>query len=191
MKAKPVILVIITLIIGFVIGMLTSAQIRLHRMRPVRFYLSREEFREGFYKSIEADEKQKVEFEKIFNEYEELNNNLLNNYRKGFEQNIKEMQKKLESILTKEQQDKLKEIDKRREEMFREARKNFSNDSLNRRRFDRRRDPDMGPSQPGRRAFPGDRPSGDNRQFPDGRPMYPPPPGTYPDRDSIAADPVR
>jgi uncharacterized membrane-anchored protein YhcB (DUF1043 family) len=191
MKAKPVILVIITLVIGFVIGMLTSAQIRLHRMRPVRFYLSREEFREGFYKSIEADEKQKAEFEKIFNEYEELNNNLLDDYRKGFEQNIKEMQKELESILTKEQQDKLKEIDKRREEMFREARKNFTNDTTNRRRFDRGRDPNMGPPQPGRRTHPGDRSSRDNRQFPDGRQMYPPPPGTYPSRDSIAPDSIR
>jgi len=190
MKAKPVILVIITLIIGFVIGMLTSARIRLHRMRPVRFYLSREEFREGFYKSIEADEKQKVEFEKIFNEYEELNNNLLNNYRKGFEQNIKEMQKELESILTKEQQDKLQEIDKRREEMFREARKNFTYDSVNRRRFDRRGDPNMGPPPPGRRPYSGDRSSRDDRQSPDGRPIYPPP-GSFPSRDSMTADSIR
>ena len=29
MKAKPIILVVVTLIIGFVLGMLTSAQIRL------------------------------------------------------------------------------------------------------------------------------------------------------------------
>jgi hypothetical protein len=190
MKAKPVILVIITLLIGFIIGMLTSAQIRLHRMRPVRFYLSREEFREGFYKTIQADEKQKVQLEKILNNYDEINNNLLTDYRKGFEQNVKDMQKDLESILTKEQQDKLREIDERREEMFREARKNFGNDSLNRGRFDRRRDPNMGPPPQGRRPYTGNRPDRDDRQYQDGRPM-PPRGGYLPANDSIAADSIR
>lgn len=190
MKAKPVILVIITLVIGFIIGMLTSAQIRLHRMRPVRFYLPREEFREGFYKVIQADEKQKVQLENILNNYDELNNNLLNDYRKGFEQNVKAMQKDLESLLTREQQDKLKEIDKRREEMFREARKNFAGDSLNNRRFNRRIDPNMGPPPQGRRQYPGDRPQRENRYFPDGRPMSPPG-GFYPGQDSIPADSIR
>lgn len=170
--------------------MLTSAQIRLHRMRPVRFYLSREEFRDGFYKIIQADEKQKVQLEKILNSYEELNNNLLNTYRKGFEQNVKEMQNDLESLLTKEQQDKLKEIDKRREEMFREARKNFVSDSLNNRRFNRRIDPNMGPPPQGRRQYPGERPQRENRHFPEGRPA-PPPGGFFPGQDSIAEDTVR
>lgn len=189
MKAKPVLLVIITLVIGIIIGMLTSAQIRLHRMRPVRLYFPREEFREGFYRTIQADEKQKVQLEKILNKYDELNDNLLTNYRKGFEQNVKDMQKDLESILTKEQQDKLKEIDKRREEMFREARRNFGNDSLNRGRFDRRRDPNMAPP-PGRRPYPGERSDRDDRQYKDGRPM-PPRGGYFPGTDSIAADSIR
>ena len=189
MKAKPVILVIITLVIGFIIGMLTSAQIRLHRMRPVRLYFPREEFREGFYRTIQADEKQKIQLEKILNKYDELNNNLLTNYRKGFEQNVKDMQKDLESLLTKEQQDKLKEIDKRREEMFREARKNFGNDSLTRGRFDRMRDPNMGPP-PGRRPYTGDRPDGDSRQYQDGRPM-PSRRGYVPANDSLTADSIQ
>ena len=43
MKARPIIIVVITLIIGFVLGMLTSAQIRYHRLKPVRvFFLGRE-----------------------------------------------------------------------------------------------------------------------------------------------------
>ncbi len=190
MKAKPVILVIITLVIGFIIGMLTSAQIRLHRMRPLRFYLPREEFREGFYKIIQADEKQKGQLEDILNNYDELNDNLLNEYRKGFEQNVKDMQKDLGSLLTKEQQDKLEEIDKRREEMFREARKNFTGDSLDNRRFNRRMDPNMGPPSQGRRQNPGDRPQRENRYFPDGRSM-PRPGGYIPGQDSIEADSIR
>ena len=84
MKAKPVLLVVITLIIGFVLGMLTSAQIRLHKIRPVRFYFSHEQFRDGFYKVIEANDEQKAELSRIFDKYANLNNDLLSKYRKGF-----------------------------------------------------------------------------------------------------------
>jgi hypothetical protein len=44
MKAKPVIVVIVTLVIGFLLGMLTSAQIRYHKLKPVRVYFSEEAF---------------------------------------------------------------------------------------------------------------------------------------------------
>ena len=59
MKAKPIIIIIITLIIGFVMGMLTSAQIRYHRLKPVRVFFSEERFRNGFFEVIQPDEKQK------------------------------------------------------------------------------------------------------------------------------------
>ena len=45
MKAKPIIVVIVTLIIGFVLGMLTSAQIRYHKLMPMKVYFSEERFR--------------------------------------------------------------------------------------------------------------------------------------------------
>ncbi len=72
MKTKPILLVIITLIIGFVLGMLTSAQIRFHKLKPVRVYFSEERFMEGFYKTIEPDDKQKAEIEKILEKYAKL-----------------------------------------------------------------------------------------------------------------------
>ena len=84
MKAKPILLVLITLLIGFVIGMLTSAQIRLNRLKPVRLYFSEERFREGFFKTIQPDEKQKAEIEKILDKYAKLNSELLNTFRKVF-----------------------------------------------------------------------------------------------------------
>ena len=61
MKTKLVLLLILTLVIGFVIGWLTSAQVRLHKLQPVRMYLSDDHFRDGFYKVIQPDEKQKAE----------------------------------------------------------------------------------------------------------------------------------
>ncbi len=47
MKAKPIIFIILTLIIGFILGMLTSAQIRYHKLRPVRVYFSEGPFQGG------------------------------------------------------------------------------------------------------------------------------------------------
>ena len=51
--------------IGFVLGMLTSAQIRFNRLKPVRVFFSEERFREGFYKIIQPDEKQKAEINQL------------------------------------------------------------------------------------------------------------------------------
>ena len=63
MKTRPILLGIITLIIGFILGMLTSAQLRLHKLKPVRVYFSEERFREGFYKTIQPDEEQKAKID--------------------------------------------------------------------------------------------------------------------------------
>lgn len=168
MKAKPILLVILTLVIGFVLGMLTSAQIRFNRLKPVRVYFSEDRFREGFYKIIQPDEEQKAEIEKILEKYAKLNGDLQNNFRKEAESNMKEFRKEIDSKLTKEQLARLKEMDERREEMIRESRKH-RNDSTGRH--------DMGNDDRG------DRPFFDNRRmpprdrpFPRGeRPSFPPP----------------
>lgn len=153
MKIKPVWLIVITLVIGFVLGMLTSAQIRLHQLKPFRIYFSEERFREGFYKIIQPDAKQKAEIEEILNKYAKLNVDLQNNMRKGVETNMNNMRKELDVKLTKDQLARLKEMDKRREEMFRQFRRNMQ-DSIDAHR--------MRPGGP------------QNHHFPDGRPMTPP-----------------
>jgi hypothetical protein len=124
MKAKPVLLVVLTLLLGFILGWLTSAQVRLQKLKPVRFYFSEEHFREGFYKTIQPDEKQKAEIEKILDNYARLNSEMQANFRKEFEANIKAFRKELDSKLTKEQLARLKEIDEQRQEMIRHNRRN-------------------------------------------------------------------
>jgi len=123
MKAKPILIIIITLIIGFILGMLTSAQLRFTRLKPVRLYFSEERFREGFYKTIEPDEKQKAEIEKILDKYARLNSTLQGNFRKELDSNIKEFRKELDSKLTREQLARLREMDERRQEMIRHSRR--------------------------------------------------------------------
>jgi hypothetical protein len=151
MKARPVLLVIITLVIGFVLGMLTSAQIRLHKLKPVRLYFSEERFREGFYKTIQPDEKQKAEIENILDKYARMNSDLQGNFRKELDSNMKEFRKELDSKLTKEQLARMKEVDEQRQEMIKQFRRN-TNDSTGDRNIRRR----------GR----GGRPFGDDRPMP-------------------------
>lgn len=131
MKAKSILVILVTLIIGFILGMLTSAQIRYHRLNPVRVFFSEERFREGFYKTIQPDEHQKAKIDLVLNKFAKLNSELQNNFRKELDSNMKEFRKELDLNLTKEQLERLKEMDDRRQEMIRQNRKNRQNDTLN------------------------------------------------------------
>jgi len=141
MKAKPIILVIVTLIIGFVLGMLTSAQIRYHKLKPVKVYFSEERFRDGFYRAIEPDEQQKAKIDQVLDKYARINSELQSNFRKELDASMKDFRKELDSNLTKEQAARLKEMDERRQEMIRQNRKNHESDS-SKFRNDRRHDQD-------------------------------------------------
>lgn len=131
MKAKPILLVFITLIIGFVLGMLTSAQIRNHKLKPVRVFFSEERFREGLYRTIQPDEQQKVKIEQILDKYAKINSKLQSNFREEFDSNMKAFRKEIDTNLSVEQRARLKEMDERRQEMIRHNRMNHRNDSLN------------------------------------------------------------
>jgi hypothetical protein len=149
MKAKSIIVILVTLIIGFILGMLTSAQIRYNKLKPVRVFFSEERFREGFYRTIGPNEQQKTKIDLVLNKYAKINSELQSNFMKELDSNMKEFRKELDMNLTKEQLARLKEMDERRQEMIRHNRNNFQNDSLNMR--------------PDRRHFPGGRPGPDFR----------------------------
>ena len=154
MKAKLILVVLVTLIIGFILGMLTSAQIRYHRLKPVRVFFSEERFREGFFRAIQPNEQQKEKINLILNKYAKINSELQNNFRKELDANMKEFRKELDLNLTKEQLDRLKEMDERRQDMIRQNRKYHEDDSLNSRDV-RWHKSDRRPSQEGQhRPFP-------------------------------------
>jgi hypothetical protein len=140
MKAKPIIIVIITLAIGFVLGMLTSAQIRYHRLKPVRVFFSEERFRTGFYEVIQPDEKQKATIDQLLSKYAVVNSGIQSDFRKKMDSTMKEFWKELEPSLTKDQLARIKEMDQRRMDMSRENRRN-SHDSTNFRDNNRRMQP--------------------------------------------------
>lgn len=143
MKARPIILIIVTLIIGFVLGMLTSAQIRFHRLKPVRVFFSEGRFREGFYQVIQPDEKQKATIDDLLSKYARLNSTTQNDFMKKLDSLMTEFWKELEPSLTKEQRSRLSEMEQRRNEMIRAGRRNIP-DSLRFRDGDRRRPPGEG-----------------------------------------------
>jgi hypothetical protein len=153
MKGKPLIVIVVTLIIGFVLGMLTSAQIRYQKLKPMRVYFSEERFRDGFYKTIQPDEKQKAKIDLILDKYAKINSEMQNNFRKELDANMKEFRKEVDSNLSKEQLQRLKDMDDRRQEMIRQNRKNHEGDTLNFRN-DRRHFPDSNMIQHGPPRFP-------------------------------------
>ncbi len=149
MKAKPIILVVATLIIGFVLGMLASAQIRYHKLKPVSLYFSEERFREGFYRAIQPDEQQKAKIDLVLDKYAKINSDLQGNFRKELDASMKDLIKELDANLSKEQVARLKEMDDRRQEMSKHNRMNKGDST--RFRDDRRRTPGGTPQRP----FPG------------------------------------
>ncbi len=165
MKTRTILLGVVTLIVGFLLGMLTSAQLRYHRLKPVRVYFSEDRFREGFYRAIQPDEKQKVKIEQILDKYAKINSETQNEFRKELDANVKALRKELDSQLTKEQLARLKEMDQRRQEMMRQERERHKNDTTDYRDFRRQ----------GRNRYPG--PGG--RLSPEGAPPQMPP-----DRDT-------
>lgn len=128
MKTKSILLLILTLIIGFVLGILTSSQIRFHKMRPVKVFFSEDRFREGFYNTIKPDDRQKSELDPILDRYAKINSDLQTTFRKEMESSIKNFRKEIDSKLTDEQLARLKEMDKKRQEMFRHGRSRHDHD---------------------------------------------------------------
>ena len=129
MKAKPVLLILATLIIGFVLGMLTSAQIRNHKLNPVRVFFSEERFREGFYRAIQPDGEQKAKIDLVLDKYARINSELQGTYRKELDSIMKEFHRELDAYLTKDQIVRLREMDERRQKMIQHNRLGHKNDT--------------------------------------------------------------
>ena len=99
--------------------MLTSAQMRYHRLKPVSVFFSEESFRNGFYKLIQPDAKQKETIDQLLSKYARINSDIQNELRKKMDSAFKEYWKELEPNLTKVQIARLKDMEKRMNRMSR------------------------------------------------------------------------
>ena len=120
MKARPIIIVIVTLLIGFAIGMLVSAQLRFHRLKPVRMFFSEQRFREGYYNIIQPDDKQRETIDNLLMKYGKVNISFQNEFRKKLDSLMKEFWREIEPVLTKEQMERIRESEQRRSQMYRQ-----------------------------------------------------------------------
>jgi len=128
MKTRPVILAIVTLIIGFFLGILVSAQLRSHRLKPVKVFFSEEKFRETMYQAIQPTGDQRIDIDKILDKYSRLNGEATSAFRKAFETRMGQFRNELDSILTPEQISRLKELDAQREKMIKSRRSEHGRD---------------------------------------------------------------
>jgi hypothetical protein len=133
MKVKTILLFAATLIIGIVIGMLASAQLRLNKLKPMRVYFSEQRFRDGFYSAIQPDEAQKAKIDQILDKYARINSGFQSTFRRSLDSTMREFRKELDSNLTSEQLARLKELDEKRQEMMRDARRRNSHNDDHRR----------------------------------------------------------
>ena len=76
-KLKPTLILLITLIIGFVIGGLTTVTIIRHKMMN---FATEEGFKEVVYDFLDSDKKQEAKLKPIIDEFSKNYNQLTNTY---------------------------------------------------------------------------------------------------------------
>ena len=121
MKAKPVLIIVGSVLIGIIIGFLVSAQLRHRRMKPVRVFTSERYFREVLYRVIEPDPELQKKLEPVIKKYGRQSIELQEEFRKRFDTQSDDYWKEIKQLLTDEQ---LKQIEDYRNRM-REERERF------------------------------------------------------------------
>jgi len=116
-------------------------------MKPVRIYSSEQKFREDAIHFLQPDEAQMELLEPIIKKYAKASSDMQKEYRRSFEELMQNYFSDVKPLLTKEQLDRISEMQKRR----RDATRRFRPDSLN----DNRRRPDDSSMYHGRRGGPG------------------------------------
>ncbi|MCD4769867.1 MAG: hypothetical protein K8R35_06855 [Bacteroidales bacterium] len=122
MKARPVIFMILTLLIGLLIGILVSAQLRHKRMRPLRIYSTEQQFRESIYRLIQPAEEQTEVLDKIITRYGREGSDLQKDFRKEFDALMNDFWSELKPELTEEQINTMEDILKQRRDAMRRIR---------------------------------------------------------------------
>lgn len=137
MKAKLILSLVITLIIGFFLGMLTSANLRHKKMRSVRMYSSERYFRDVIYRVIEPSDKQIKQLEPIIKSFGKEGNEIQKDFREEFDDHNSRCWEEIRSFLTDKQIELLDESFRKRKEEFNK----YRSDTLRRGRQEGRRGP--------------------------------------------------
>ncbi len=109
-KIKIILVLTGTLIIGFALGMLTSAQIRNAHLKKYRSFSSTDRFIYGTLHMIDPTPEQKEKILPVIKKYASENNTLREKYRGDFIALMKDFRKELDPYLTKAQKERMDNI---------------------------------------------------------------------------------
>lgn len=123
MKTKAIVVLVLTLVIGFILGMLTSAQIRHSRMKEMRTFFSGKDYAEMMMNVIQPDEVQKAKLEEVMGRYYKTTRNMQSDFRTDFDSVTTSFKKEIDTLLTAEQLERVRELETRNREMMQEMRK--------------------------------------------------------------------
>ena len=113
MKTKSIIIIVATLIIGFVIGFLVNGQLTKGRIQNFVKQGTHDGFKMRFFDIIRPDEAQKIGIEPILEEYAAKTHETVENFREEMKAEHDEMIKKLEPYLKEDQLLRLKDAQER------------------------------------------------------------------------------
>ncbi len=116
-KIKSGIFLLTTLLIGFVIGYLTSTQVKESRIRELRTFGSPEGFKYMMEHMLDLGDEQKDAIKLVVDDYAKKNFELMKNFRGEFSVLMKEFHKELTPHLTPQQIERLNEFGERGREM--------------------------------------------------------------------------
>ena len=102
-KFKPIIALVSTLIIGFVLGFLVSGQLTKQKMNDFLRWGTEDGFKEIMEEKIEPLDSQKADLDPIFEKYAKLNGELHLRWEQEHGKLMKELTQDLGEILTPEQ----------------------------------------------------------------------------------------
>lgn len=114
MKNKPVLIIAITLVIGFFLGFLTSGIIRNQQLKCFRSFSSAEGFKYRTLRMVEPTEEQMKDILPVLDKFAKKSQDVRKEYTKEFRNLLKEYHSELKPLLTDEQIKKMESFSKRR-----------------------------------------------------------------------------
>jgi len=114
MKNKPVLIIAITLVIGFFLGFLTSGIIRNQQLKRFRSFSSAEGFKYRTLRMVEPTEEQMKNLLPVLEKFAKKSQDVRKEYAKEFRNLLKEYRSELKPLLTDEQIKKMESFSKRR-----------------------------------------------------------------------------
>lgn len=118
MKTKAILLLLATLLIGFLLGILTSAQIRHNRLKEMRSFVSGKDFTGMMMEVINPDKSQVEALDSLMSSFEKNTHNMQVGFRHDFDSLSASFKRSIDTLLTPEQLERVRAQEKRNREML-------------------------------------------------------------------------